>query len=44
MVKSLLEAQGENINSISKQELAQRFHIHPWTVGEAFKEMEQVEH
>jgi len=43
MVKSLLEAQGENINSISKQELAKRFHIHSWTIGEAFKEMEQYE-
>ena len=43
MVKSLLESQGENINSISKQDLARRFHIHSWTVGEAFKEMEQYE-
>lgn len=43
MVKSLLEAQGESIYSISKQDLARRFHIHPWTVGEAFKELEQYE-
>ncbi len=43
MVKSLLESRGENIYSISKQDLAKRFHIHSWTIGEAFKEMEQVD-
>lgn len=43
MIKSLLESQGEDLYSISKQELARRFHIHPWTVGEAFKELKQYE-
>lgn len=42
-VKSLLKSHGEDINSISKQEFARRYHIHPWTVGEAFKEMEQID-
>ncbi|MFA5339940.1 MAG: hypothetical protein WC317_07340 [Candidatus Omnitrophota bacterium] len=26
-----------------KQGRAKRFHIHSWTIGEAFKEMEQYE-
>lgn len=43
LVKSLLESQGEDLYSISKQELARRFHIHPWTIAEAFKELEQYE-
>jgi hypothetical protein len=43
MIKSLLESQGEDLYSIPKQELARRFHIHPWTVGEAFKELKQYE-
>jgi len=43
MVKSLFKAQGESIYSISKEELAKRFHIHRLTIGEAFKEMEQYE-
>ena len=43
MIKSLLESQGEDLHSISKQEIARRFHIHPWTVGEAFKELKQYE-
>jgi DNA-binding transcriptional regulator YhcF (GntR family) len=43
MVKSLLASQGEDIKSISKQDLARRFHVHPWTIGEAFKEMEKYE-
>lgn len=43
MIKSLLESQGEYLYSISKQELARRFHIHPWTVAEAFKELKQYE-
>jgi hypothetical protein len=41
MIKSLFESQGEDLYSISKQEIARRFHIHPWTVGEAFKELKQ---
>ena len=43
MIKSLLASQGEDLYSISKQELARRFHIHLWTVGEAFKELKQYE-
>ncbi len=43
MIKSLLESQGEDLYSRSKQELARRFHIHPWTMGEAFKELKQYE-
>ncbi len=43
MIKSLLESQGEDLYSISQQELARRFHIHPWTVGVAFKELKQYE-
>ncbi len=43
MVKSLLESQGEDFSSISKQDLARRFHIHPWTIGEAFKDLERYE-
>lgn len=43
MIKSLLESQGEDLYSISKQELARRFHIHPWTVGEASQELKQYE-
>lgn len=43
MIKSLLQSQGEDLHSISKQELARRFHIHPWTVGEAFKELKLYE-
>lgn len=43
LVKSLFDTQGGNIYSISKQELARRFHIHPWTIAEAFKELEQYE-
>ena len=43
MIKSLLESQGEDLYSISKQELARRFHIHPWTAGEAFKELKKYE-
>lgn len=43
MAKSLLEVKGESIYSVSKQELAERFHIHRWTIGEAFKELEEYE-
>lgn len=42
MIKSLLESQGESLYSVPKQELARRFHIHPWTIGEAFKELKQL--
>ncbi|MBU3959044.1 MAG: hypothetical protein KKE91_04205 [Candidatus Omnitrophica bacterium] len=43
MVKSLLEAQGESFYSLSQGEIAKRFHIHRWTVGEAFKDLKQYE-
>ncbi|MBU4346639.1 MAG: hypothetical protein KKH29_04865 [Candidatus Omnitrophica bacterium] len=43
MVKSLLEAEGESLDSLSHGEIAKRFHIHRWTVGEAFKELKQYE-
>lgn len=39
MVKALLKSQEEDINAISKRELAKRFHVHYWTIIEAFKEL-----
>lgn len=38
MVKALLKSQEEDIHTISKRELAKRFHVHYWTIIEAFKE------
>ncbi|MBU3933425.1 MAG: hypothetical protein KKH11_02010, partial [Candidatus Omnitrophica bacterium] len=39
LVKTLLESQGEDIHSISSQDIANRFHIHRTTISEAFKEL-----
>jgi len=38
LIEALLESNNEDINSIPKKELARRFHIHYWTINEAFKE------
>jgi hypothetical protein len=43
IIKAFLKANGEKIDSVSTGELAERFHVHRTTIGEALHELREFE-